>query len=112
MTAISPAAQTADVIMSMLRFIDSTPSRATANAIKSNVKQLCYEKVFRERDSITLCEPVSTLRQCIKTRVGKSVEDSAVGSSLRSIESFLIQTECIIEYVFQSAFPLERANEC
>jgi hypothetical protein len=66
MMAISPAAQTADVIVSMLRFIDSTPSRATANAIESNVKQLCYEKVFRERDSITLCEPVSTLRQRAK----------------------------------------------
>jgi hypothetical protein len=39
-----PAAQTADVMMSMLRFIDSTPSRATANAIKSNVKQLCSRK--------------------------------------------------------------------
>jgi len=50
----------------MLRFIDSTPSRATANAIKSSVKQLCYEKVFRERDSIALCEPVSTLRQHAK----------------------------------------------
>lgn len=49
MMAIKPAAQTADVIVSMLRFIDSIPSRATANAIKSNVKQLCYGKVFRER---------------------------------------------------------------
>jgi hypothetical protein len=48
-----PAAQTADVIVSLLRFIDSTPSRAAANAIKSSVKQLCYEKVFRERDSIS-----------------------------------------------------------
>jgi hypothetical protein len=66
MTAIRPAAQTADVMMSMLRFIDSTPSRATPSAIKSNVEQFWYEKVFRERNSMTLCEPVSTLRQRAK----------------------------------------------
>ena len=36
----------------------SAPSRATANAIESNVKQLSYEKV--------LCDPVSTLRQPAK----------------------------------------------
>jgi hypothetical protein len=66
MMAISPAAQTADVIVSMLRFIDSTPSRATANAIESNVKQLSYEKVLGEGDSIALCDPVSTLRQPAK----------------------------------------------
>ena len=66
MMAISPTAQTADVIVSMLRFIDSTPSRAAANAIESSVKQLCYEKVFREPDSIALCDTVSTLRQRAK----------------------------------------------
>src|SRR5580658_1090590 len=37
------------------------------------------------------------------------VEDSAVGPRLRSKEGFPIQIECTIEYVFQSAFPLERA---